>query len=128
MAAPFLGKALKFPIMGKFTPVDGVDLVLQDIQLLLLTFPGERVMRPDFGCRLSNRIWGNLTVVAEQGAADIADAIDKFEPRVILLEVVPTIDRSRGLVYFLIRFFIRDGNVEANLVFPFKPILEISQR
>lgn len=128
MANPFLGKALKFPIVDKFVTVEGTDLVLQDIQLLLLTRLGERVMRPNYGCRLAGRIWDNLTVVAEQGSADITEAIDNFEPRVILLEVVPTIDRARGLVYFLIRFLIRDGNVEANLVFPFKPILEISQR
>lgn len=128
MAAPFLGKSLKLPISGKFVPISGANLVIQDVELLLLTNFGERVMRPDFGCGLGSRIWENLDVVAEVGIADITDAINKFEPRVTLLEVKPVINRSQGLIFFHIRMFIRDGNVEANLVFPFKPVSEISQR
>jgi phage baseplate assembly protein W len=128
MANPFLGKGLKFPITGKFVPESGVDLVIQDVQLLLLTNFGERVMRPTFGAGLGSRIWDNLETVAEVGIIDISAAINEYEPRVILLDVTPTIDKSRGLVYFNIRMIIRDGNVEANLVFPFKPVADISQR
>ena len=128
MAKPFIGKSLKAPIAGKFVPVSGVDLVLQDIQSLLLTDFGERVMRPTFGGNLRARIWSNLDQVAAEGIHDIASAIIENEPRVILLEVIPVIDRTNGLVYFHIRLLIRDGNIPANLVFPFKPVSEISQR
>ena len=128
MALPHYGKGLKFPINGQFQPQEGVDKVLEDIQTLLLTDFGERVMRPEYGCGLSSRVWENLDVVAEDGVSDITTAIQRFEPRVTLLEVVPTIDRSRGLVFFRIRMLILEGNTEANFVFPFKPALEISQR
>lgn len=128
MRRPFLGKALKFPINGKFEPASGVELVLQDVQMLLLTRPGERVMRPEFGCDITTRIWDNLENVANDGASDIARAIRDFEPRVNLIEVIPSISESKGLVFFRIRMLIREGNVQTNLVFPFKPALEISQR
>lgn len=124
----YLGKSLKFPIDTKFVPEDGIDLVLQDIQLLLLTRPGERVMRPTFGCGINTRLFDNLDTVANVGAVDIADAIREFEPRVNLLEVVPVINRSQGLVLFKIRMLIIDANVQTNLVFPFKPSSELSQR
>jgi phage baseplate assembly protein W len=128
MARPYLGKALTFPIDNDFAPISGPDLVLQDIQLLLLTSPGERVMRPNFGCGITARVWDNLESVSTDGAFDIAAAIREFEPRVILQEVVPTIDRANGLVLFNIRMVIIDGQVQANLIFPFKPVAELSIR
>ena len=124
----YLGKALKFPIDVKFVPEDGIDLVLQDVQLLLLTRPGERVMRPRFGCGINVRLFDNLDTVANIGASDIAAAIREFEPRVSLLQVTPHIDRPNGLVIFQVRMLIRDANVERNLVFPFKPASELSHR
>lgn len=125
---PHYGKGLKFPINGKFESEYGVDKVLEDIQLLLLTKPGERVMRPEFGCGLPTRIWENLDSVATDGIADIVNAIDAFEPRVSLIEVLPSIDRSRGVVFFQIRMIILETNQEANLVFPFKAASDISQQ
>ena len=114
--------------MGQFLPEQGVQKVIESIQLLLLTNFGERVMRPDFGSGIGSRIWENLDFVSNIGPTDIATAIERFEPRVTLIEVVPVIDRARGLILFHIRFLIKDGNVEANLVFPFKAASEISTR
>ena len=55
-----LGSDLKFPIAGNFESISGLDLLMQDIQILLLTLPGERVQRPTFGCNLRNMIWENM--------------------------------------------------------------------
>jgi uncharacterized protein len=128
MTKSFLGKALKCPIVGKFVPESGLNLILQDLQLLLLTNFGERVMRPDFGCNLGSRIWDNLDSVANSGERDITIAINKFEPRVKLLKVQSLINRTRGLIFFNIRLLIKETNTEANLVFPFKPTAEMSKR
>lgn len=128
MAKPHYGKGLKFPIDGQFQPQSGVDKVLEDIQLLLLTNFGERVRRPDFGCSIGSRVWENLDVVADEGSQDIATAIQEFEPRVTLIEVNPVVNRAQGLIYFNIRMLILEGNTEANLVFPFKPASQISER
>ena len=49
-----LGHGLSMPIQGSFVPASGVTLLLQEIQQLLLTVPGERVFRPDFGCNIRN--------------------------------------------------------------------------
>jgi phage baseplate assembly protein W len=127
MAKAFLGKSLKCPIDTKFVPVTGLELILQDVELLLLTNFGERVMRPDFGCGLGGRLWDNLDDVANNGVRDIIIAIKKFEPRVTLIEVVPSINRTKGFIFFNIRMFIKEMNTEANLVFPFKPTAEMSK-
>lgn len=128
MASPHYGKGLKLPVNGKFEPQEGIDKVLEDIQALLLTDFGERVMRPEYGCGLTSRLWENLDEAADIGTSDIIEAINRYEPRVTLIEVVPTIDRALGAIFFKIRMIILETNTEANLVFPFKPASQISNR
>ena len=120
MARDFLGTDTKFPIAGKFQKVKGLETVLQDIQILIGTIPGERVMRPTYGCRLFTRVWDNIDVAAQEGVLDIRQAILTFEPRVDLLEVRAFINRQTGLIRFSILFKIINTNVPQNLVFPFQ--------
>jgi phage baseplate assembly protein W len=121
MARDFLGIDTKFPIQGKFKRVDRIDVVLQDIQILIGTVPGERVMRPEYGCRLYTRLWDSVEEVAREGVTDIRDAIREFEPRVDLLSVTASVSRSTGLIKFAVSFRLKNTNTAANLVFPFEP-------
>jgi phage baseplate assembly protein W len=115
-----LGADCKFPIQGNFQPITGTDLLLQDIQLLLLTMPGERVNRPEFGCFLRTMIWENIEVAASRGAASISQAIREFEPRVTLVDVSSEINRNTGLIIFSIKFIVNSTDTSANLIFPFR--------
>ena len=121
MAKDFLGQDTVLPISGKFEKVTGINTVVQDIQILLGTVPGERVHRPLYGCRLYTRVWDNIDDVANLGVIDIRDALIEFEPRVDLTEVSAQIDRSSGKVSFKVAFVIKDTNTPLNLVFPFQP-------
>jgi phage baseplate assembly protein W len=118
MAKDFLGIDTKFPITGKFQRVESIDTVLQDLQILIATIPGERVMRPEYGCSLYTRIWDNLDSVAKQGLTDIRQAIETYEPRVQLISLGSQINRDTGTVNFSVRI---NTNNAANLVFPFQP-------
>jgi len=115
-----LGSDLKFPINGSFEPISGVDLLLQDIQQLLLTIPGERVNRPDFGCLLRNQIWENMSVAAQNGAAAIRSALDTFEPRIEVLDVNSDINNNTGLITFNIQFIVKNTDTSISLIFPFR--------
>ena len=46
---------------GRTAETDGPDHLRDLIEQLLLTSPGERVMRPDFGCGLRDVLFGPLT-------------------------------------------------------------------
>lgn len=116
----WLGKDTTFPIDGAFKPQSGMNEVNQCIQLLIATVPGERVMRPEFGCRLYTRVWENLDEVASQGLKDIREAIDTFEPRVDLISVNSRIFRDEGRVLFAVQYRLKDTNTVQNLVFPFQ--------
>ena len=119
MVKDFLGRDLKFPIKGKFESVNGINTVNQDIQILLLTIPGERVHRPTYGCRLYTRVWDNLEDIAQNGLTDIRDAIRQFEPRVELVRVDSVVNRDIGQVVFTVSYNIVGENNPQNLVFPF---------
>lgn len=119
-ARDFLGTDTRFPIEGKFSKVKGIDTVIQDLQILISTVPGERVNRPEYGCRLYTRVWDNLDSVARDGLTDIRNAVDLYEPRVNLISVTATLDRNVGSVVFSINFRIVNTNNIANLVFPFQ--------
>lgn len=115
-----LGADLKFPINMNFESISGVELLLQDIQQLLLTIPGERVNRPDFGCNLRNQIWENISIASEQGAAAIREALDRFEPRITVIDVSSTVNENTGLITFNIQFLINSTDSAVNLIFPFR--------
>lgn len=115
-----LGKDLKFPIKGNFEPIAGLDLLLQDIQLLLLTVPGEVVNNPALGCNLRNQMWENIDTAFRTGASEIKAALDRYEPRVTCTGVTGTMNRNTGLIAFKISFIVNATNTPVNLVFPYR--------
>lgn len=121
-----LGSDLKFPIAGNFEPISGLDLLLQDIQILLLTVPGERVNSPTFGCKLRNLIWENIDSAYANGASEIKAAINKWEPRITCTGVTGSMNRNTGLIIYKISFIVNATNTPVNLVFPFRVGTQLS--
>ena len=115
-----LGSDLMFPIAGDFKSISGLDLLLQDIQQLLLTIPGERVNRPDFGCNLRDQVWENMDAAQVNGAGAIRQALENFEPRITILDVNSTSNYNTGLITFNIQFIVNDSDRAVNLIFPFR--------
>lgn len=115
-----LGSGLSFPIEGSFEVISGIPLLIQEMEQLLLTIPGERVGRPDFGCHLRDQIWENIYQAAEDGASSIETALNKFEPRITDAEVDYDVNENSGLITFSIHFLIINTDNAVNLVFPFR--------
>lgn len=68
---------------GALEPVTGRDAVRQALLLLLLTRPGERVMRPSYGCELHRILfWPNDDTTAGLAVHYVRRAIERWEPRV----------------------------------------------
>lgn len=122
-----LGVDATYPIVGNFTSIDGISLLLQDIQLLLLTIPGERVARPTFGCELRNQIWENINEGASAGKASILEALNTHEPRINVTAVdVVEKNYNTGLIIFRITFVILQTDTVTNLIFPFRNSQELA--
>jgi phage baseplate assembly protein W len=121
-----LGSDLMMPINGSFQVTSGIPLLLQDIQILLLTVPGQRTNRPTFGCNLQNQIWENIDSAATNGAGSIRAALSKFEPRIKVNSVNSTINRNTDLITFTTNFVILTTNTPVNLIFPFRAGINLS--
>jgi len=95
--------------------------VRQAIRIILETAPGERVMRPDFGCGIHQLLFEEInatTLYAVQ--ASVREALVAWEPRIELNEVeVDPIEAADGLLVISIDYRVRDTNQLDNLVYPF---------
>ncbi|WP_138760656.1 GPW/gp25 family protein [Modestobacter altitudinis] len=104
-AADRLGRGWAFPpapdLTGGLAFASGPALVRQSVLLILLTEPGERVMRPEFGCPLRRHLMEpNNPTTRAAIARDVDAALRTWEPRIDLgaVDVVPSEDPATVLV------------------------------
>ncbi|MGB5953224.1 MAG: GPW/gp25 family protein [Ornithinimicrobium sp.] len=130
MNVDFVGAGWAFPLGTDAT--GGIALVKRDaeiqeaIRLILGTAIGERPMRPEFGCRIHDRVFGVAnSSLSGQLSSDVREALVRWEPRIELLEVAVAFDQAaEGTLYIDIRYEVRGLNDPRNLVFPFYIIPE----
>lgn len=73
---------------GGLRLVDGDDAIRQSIMLLLTTTPGERVMRPDYGCPIHRLVFSpNDATTAGLAIHYVRQAINRWEPRVDIVRL-----------------------------------------
>ena len=121
----FIGAGWAFPL--KTDATGGMALVAREreieeaIRLILATAPGERPMRPEFGCRVHDHVFAPINAsTAGAIAQDVRYALEQWEPRIDLHDVLVSFDRAEaGTLYIDIRYSIRGFNDPRNLVFPF---------
>jgi Bacteriophage baseplate protein W len=123
----FVGNGWGFPAVisrtGSVRLFGGGDDVDAAIRMILSTVPGERVMRPAFGCAMWELIFAPITATTlgliEQA---VREALHRWEPRAELQEVRTTGDPDTGTVLIELSYRIRATNDVRNLVFPFYTI------
>ncbi len=125
MAQSFLGKGWRFPIdvsrTGGIAMSSLEDLVRDSIIVILGTAPGERVMRPYFGCEIHDLLFApNDANTAGLTAHYCVKALQKWEPRIneIEAQAQPSRDQPNKLM-INIQYKIRATNSTHNLVYPF---------
>ncbi len=132
MAKDIIGSGWAFP--PRVNPQGGMALtnerneLVQAIQIILGTSPGQRVMRPTFGCRLHELVFSpNNSHTAAQARRYVEEALGMWEPRinVIQVEVRPDPDEDARLS-IEIEYEIKASHDRRSLVFPFYLIPEES--
>lgn len=100
--------------------IDGMDLIQQSVTTILDTEPGERVMRPRFGCGLRRYLMApNSESTRTSMSADIRSALETWEPRIRLDSVAVTPGDDPSLVWVDIAYVRRADLRPDNLVYPF---------
>lgn len=125
MGDDFVGSGWAFPVTtdttGAVALVSGSREIEESIRLILGTAPGERPMRPEFGCGIHDYVFAPFSAITIGRVAEaVRQSLRRWEPRIDLhdVEVVPDADEpSRLLIH--VSYSIRRSNDPRNLVFPF---------
>jgi hypothetical protein len=123
--ATFVGRGFSWPMevdhTGSIRLTDSAEDIDRSMRIVLMTAPGERVMRPMFGCDIWDLLFEPVTpnllgLIAEA----VYEALGQWEPRVEVEEVtpVPDVDDS-ALVRVSVSYRVRATNDRRNLVYPF---------
>jgi phage baseplate assembly protein W len=121
----FLGTGWKFPL--QVTPQGGIALaraetrIEESIYLILSTAEGERVMLPEFGCAIHDRVFDPSNPASVALIVDgVREALVENEARIDVLSVAadPT-PETPNLLVIRVTYRIRASNVTGNLVYPF---------
>lgn len=125
MKKSFLGKGWRFPVSinerGNVDLSEYEENIEESICLILGTALGERVMRPDFGCKIHDFIFypNNATTSSLVGYY-AREALVKWEPRIEDIEVIAYPDPSEDNVLLInISYKVITTNNVRNLVYPF---------
>jgi hypothetical protein len=120
----FLGIGWSFPVAetaGQTAMAQYEEDVRQAILIVLLTNPGERVMRPTFGAGLNEFLFEpiNSTTMATIGQR-VEDSLIDWEPRIDVISVSVTPDSKNNATLSIdIQYRVRATNNVGNLVYPF---------
>ncbi|MCL4298012.1 MAG: GPW/gp25 family protein [Anaerolineae bacterium] len=125
MSQEFLGVGWKFPVGpdqdGEVSFSRDEENIEESIWIILSTAPGERLMRPDFGCGIHDFVFAP-TDMRTTGLIrfNVEDALTRWEPRIDLQEVRVQADPDDpALLLIQIDYKVRATDSRFNLVYPF---------
>jgi uncharacterized protein len=125
----YLGTGLSFPlqsnVQGGLKLSSAAQKVKESIWLILRTDLGERVYRPNFGCRLSELAFAPLnndTLLRIR--LYVLEALQTWEPRIEVDEVRADPDAATGRVNIIIDYRLKSYPDPYSFVYPFYLVSE----
>jgi uncharacterized protein len=99
---------LGFSNTGGIAMADSQDSIRQAILILLTTLPGERVMRPAYGCDLQKLVFApNDDTTAGLGIHYVRRALETWEPRIQILHLDAHNEPDTGCLQIVLRYCVR---------------------
>lgn len=120
----FIGTGWGFPPTfenGAVEMTQGIQNIRESLRIILTTTLGERLMRPDFGCRIKEEVFGpmnstRLTMIETV----IRRAILMHEPRVEAKRVTVEARQPEGILEISLEYEIRGAKSRFSLVLPYE--------
>jgi phage baseplate assembly protein W len=124
MAKLFLGVGVSFPLQldvaHAVQRAEYEESVRQSILIILGTAPGERLMRPDFGCGIHDLVFENMSVATFGRVQQLVhESLLRLEPRIDVIDVDVRPDSESNVLLIDIEYEVRATNNAFNLVYPF---------
>jgi phage baseplate assembly protein W len=102
--------------------LSGDDMAIrQSIYVIINTVPGERVMRPEFGCEIHSLIfWPANDQTAAIAERYVREAIERWEPRITLEQVTVTPGATElGEMMIHLTYRVKGQHDPRSLVYPY---------
>ena len=123
----FLGRGWSFPVAldsrtGDIQESQYEEDIRQSIRIIVETSPGERVMRPNFGCGIHDLVFAAMDSQTLQRVRSVVDeALRRCEARIEVIDVSvrESQELTDGKLQVEVDYRIRKTNQVGNLVFPF---------
>jgi hypothetical protein len=121
----FIGQGLAFPFQisarGEVALAAGINDIEQSIRIILGTIPGERVMRPTFGCRAWELLFDPNNAATQALMADyVRDALEVWEPRVNVQQVSAYFHEDQPEAMIVdIEYEVKATHDSRSIVYPF---------
>ena len=122
-----IGRGWGFPI--SVDPTGGIRMssdqteIEESIAIIIGTSPGERVMRPTFGCRIHELVFASNTPdTLGLARRYVEEALGMWEPRIDVVRTVVAADAAeadRGRLNIELTYSIRGTKDSRTLVYPF---------
>jgi phage baseplate assembly protein W len=123
--ADIIGTGVGFPLRvdarGGLKLVSDDEDVREAIVLILSTAPGERPMRPEFGCGIHDYVFDTIDPhTMGRLEYEVRVSLDRWEPRIDVMDIrFDLAQAAEGLVAIELDYRLRATNDLRNLVYPF---------
>jgi hypothetical protein len=110
---------LQLSAHGGISMTEGNSAVRQALLLLISTTPGERIMRPSYGCNLHWLVFSpNDDTTAGLAIHYVRNAIERWEPRAEILRLDAVANRERPeLLEIILDYRVRSTQSNQQLTF-----------
>src|SRR5947209_11463744 len=116
MSEEFIGSGWSFPVdidaTGSVVLLSREREIEKSIWLILATAPGERPMRPEFGCAIHDEVFAGIDgLTAGRIASEVRASRIRWDPRIEVQDVVVSPDGSRdGHLQIDVRYSLTSTN------------------
>ncbi len=110
---------LRISNKGGIATVSEHESIRQAILLLLATSPGERIMRPKYGCELNRLMFApNNDTTAGLAIHYVKQAVRRWEPRIIVSKVdAYREEENESELHITLNYRVRTSQKEDNLLY-----------
>lgn len=112
-----MDKGVAFPFSrgdkGYFKESNGLDLIEGNIAQIIGTIPGERVMLPEFGCKIRTILFDHINAgTVSLAKMYVIDAIKQWERRVVLLGAEVAAAEDAGCIRLFLKYRYKETGEE----------------
>ena len=122
-----MAEGLSIALPLSLDPLDGPyksnktleEVADQNLKMIILTAPGERVMNPDFGVGVRNYLFEQETpFLAEEIRNNIKSQVERYAPFIKIQKLNINIDSDNGVLSVQIKYAVPAGGIVSDLTIP----------